>query len=71
MEKCMFVRISAFDYCINYEFQVQTEVRKFRQREMKRIEEKVSIEINHSINMIINYIKLILKSKQEKVLWIG
>ena len=34
---------------------------------MKRIEEKVSAEINHSINIIINWIKVILKTKQEKV----
>ena len=47
--------------------QVQTEVRKIRQTEMKRIEEKVSLEINHSINIIINWIKVIFKSKQEKV----
>ncbi|XP_063693944.1 exocyst complex component 5-like [Bolinopsis microptera] len=45
---------------------VQTEVRKIRQTEMKRIEEKVSNEINHSINIIINWIKVIFKSKQEK-----
>ena len=34
---------------------------------MKRIEAKISCEINHSLNVVINWIKSILKSKQEKV----
>ena len=47
--------------------QIQSEVRNLKLSEMKRTEEKISNEINFSLNVITNWVKVILKSKQEKV----